>query len=918
MRIAGRSAELAVIGDFLVDATRRPAHLVITGEAGIGKSALLTAAVESANSSGFTILNCRCADTETALGYAALTDLMAPVADDLSARLPAPQRQALDIALVRVEPGEEMIERHSVGRAVLAGLQHLAQRAPVLLVVDEVQWLDSDTAQVLGFALRRLEIERVAFVGTLRSGTRPPGEIEDVLRRAQRMNVGPMSPAELESMLAKAVVPPPPRGLLRRVHDLSGGNPLYALELCRTVAASGPIPDEAVPPSLQDLLRERLAALPQLDQDVLAAAALIAAPTRPAVAAAVAKRQRTVDAAIDAALTADLLYEDAGRLIFTHPLLAIAATSSTPHNVRRQINHRLAAVAQDSEERARHLALAVTEPDEDVAVAIEVGARRARSRAAPDVAAELGDAAVRLTPSHLSDALTRRRVEAAYHHVAAGAVDAGLVRMTAALRGVGPDADRTDLLWRCAMLYFLSGDVKTCIEHLDRALAESIDSDVQAMIRRRLASMLTWASRFREARDTAAAALHDADVLDVREELSLEATLSMAAYMLGETIDASAITRLEQLSERCGIASAQENWIVRTTPLVMAVRGADSVRRVIEPVYRRAVEEADDLGTAWSGGRWAEVEIAAGRWPHAAELADASLRAAQRAASPAAMLFALEATATVSVHRGDIDGARAAAKRLLDPGERLPALWRNASAHAVLGFAALSMNDCETALAEFSLVEAGLDALEVAAPRVPFLRWHYAQACFEAGDLSGAEKAAQRLADYGVRADDPLVLATSARVRGLLNGARGDVDAACVQMEAALHHHDRLSWPFELGLTELAYGQVLRRARRNKAAREHLTSAQTIFNGLGASLWSAQVEVELGRIGGRTARAGTLTNQEARVAELAVQGLTNREIAERLFVSTKTVATHLSNAYAKLAVRSRTELARRLGDLGRA
>lgn len=907
MALVGRVAERIEIDRFLADAAHERATLLFEGEAGIGKSALFDAVLARAEQ--FIVLSCRCAEPESTLGYAGLADLIGTELEPAIERLPPPQRRALEVALLRADPGDETVERQTVGRAALTLLHDLTRVRPVLVAVDDLQWLDRDSSDVLTFALRRLDSAPIGLVATVRVGESTT-QLAALAPDARHVRVDPMSGDDLESLLASRLSVAPTRGLFRRVLELSGGNPLYALELCR--AADPATCEPALPSSLESLLRDRLEALPQSAREVLAAIALLGSPRRPLVAAALDRDVQATDGAIDVALDDGVVIERDGRLRFVHPLFAAAAASTVTHGLRRQVNRRLADLATDVEDRARHLALATSEPDEDVASGVEAGAQRARARAAPDVAGELADAAVRLTPPALAASVRRRTVDAAYHHVASGALAVGLARMRAALGTATSPNERADVLWRCAMLQFLAGDLDQCIAGLEDALVTTDDPVQRTMISRRLASMSVWLGRFHSAHTLATRALEDNPEPELHEQIGLLSVREMTSYVLGDGITDGVIEQLEGLTATTGTPGAQEHWLTRCVPIVLQLRGPDRVRDMLAPLYAASTEAVDDLGVAWVGGKWTEVELAAGRWDHATEVAEAALRAGQRSGSPPALLFGLEATALTAVLRGEHERARETADALIRHAKGEPVLWRDGTGHVVFGFLALSTGDSAVACDEFARAEDALAHLEVRALRIPFLRWYQAQALVEDGQLDAAEVAAGRLAQVGATFDDPLILAAASRVRGAVYSARGEHDAAQNAMETALRENDRLAWPFERAMTLFLYGRAQRRGRRNRAARELLESARNQFKVLGAPLWVARANAELARIGGRTPQMGQLTDTEQRVAELAAGGLTNNEIAERLFVSVKTVATHLSNTYAKLAVRSRTELAHRL------
>jgi len=264
--LVGREAERVEIDRFLDQAARERATLVFEGEAGIGKSTLFDAVL--ASGADFTVLTCRCTQSESTLGYAGLADLIGADFGATIERLPAPQRRALEVAMLRSDPGDDVVERQSVGRAVLTLLGDLARARPVLIGIDDLQWLDGDSRDVLAFALRRLETQPIGVVATVRiAQTAAPVDSLVADGEARHVRVESMSAHDLEVLLAGRLPTAPARGMFRRVYELSAGNPFYALELCRRGDSS--TGEFAMPASLQALLRQRLDALS--DADALAA-----------------------------------------------------------------------------------------------------------------------------------------------------------------------------------------------------------------------------------------------------------------------------------------------------------------------------------------------------------------------------------------------------------------------------------------------------------------------------------------------------------------------------------------------------------------------------------------------------------------------------------------------------------------------
>jgi hypothetical protein len=469
-RLVGREPETARLGAFLAGLAGGPSALVVEGEPGIGKTALLEATL--AQAAALCVLRARCAEAESGLAYAGLADLLGHVTETALAALPSPQRRALEVVLGRAEPGQDVVEPQLVGRATLAVLETLATGTPLLVAIDDVQWLDPASTRTLTFVLRRLEAAPVGVVVTRRGLGDPLPLGLDALPegRRERLLVGPLGRDDLELLVEGRLGEPLPRALRRRVAAVTGGNPLYALELVAAQLRAGGFSGDlvALPARLEELLADRLGRLPPEAAEPLAAVAGLAAPTVGLIGAVLGEPAK---AGLDAALDAGVLLVEEGRLRFSHPLLGVAASTRLAPSARRALHVRLAATLTDPEERARHLVLAADGTDAAVAAAVEQGADLARARGAPEVAGELAEAAVRLTPPDRADDVRRRQVAAGYHWVTAGENRRGRAHLAAALAAAPPGSARTELGWRLGMLT-LADDVDGAVEMLETALAQ--------------------------------------------------------------------------------------------------------------------------------------------------------------------------------------------------------------------------------------------------------------------------------------------------------------------------------------------------------------------------------------------------------------------------------------------------------------
>jgi DNA-binding CsgD family transcriptional regulator len=888
--------------------------MTIDGEPGIGKSALFEAAV--AMSSGLRVLRVRCVEAESGLAYAGIADLLGGWTQTVLPALPPPQRRALEIALLRTDSGGDLVEPHAVGRAVLEVLQLLAADVPVLVAIDDVQWLDPASARTLAFVIRRVADRPVSVLVT-RRGTEDPSPlgVDDAFPAScrHRLLVGPMDASDLQMLLNERFPGGFPRGMRSRILAAAVGNPLYATELAGAQVMSDGSTRELLTLSsrLEELLADRLRRLPRVAAEPVAAVAAHAAPTVASVTAALG-----VDAKVGlgCALDARVLHVSEGRLWFSHPLLGVAALQQLAPSARRALHARLAVSAADEEERARHLVLSVDGPDADAAAAAERAADQARARGAPEAAAELAEAAVRLTPpGHVAD-ISRRRVASGYHWVTSGQTSRGRALIAAALDGTPPGPARTELQWRLGMVAFLDGDLDAAVSLLEQALTASAGGPAErAIAARRLAGVYGWQGRLDDARRytglSVAWAEEAGDPQILIEALTCQVWVS---FLAGTDLPAGIGDHIEQLAHTTQRAPLEDPDLFIAMVDLPAGRTELAAER-LERAYRRAAECGDELGLAWASGCLVQAELAAGRWPRARKLAEESLLNARATASPPVLASALLFLALVEAYAGNAGPARAAASELIDIAQRHGLVPLEMEGRTVDGYVAFTCGDARGAHAELSVLLKRRRQMGVRMPGWPNpLIWSELDVLVELGELDQAADLAADLQGRGQELSNPFALATAARGHGMIQAARGDFTGAQAALERSLTEQDRLGWPFERARTLLALGVVLRRGKHKRAARDALDQALAIFDRLGARLWSARTTTELARIGGRAPSAGALTVTERRIAELVADGYTNRQVADRLFLSPKTVAAHLTSTYAKLGVRSRTELSVRL------
>jgi DNA-binding NarL/FixJ family response regulator len=918
--MVGRQSELETIGSFLEDLTRGPASLLIEGEPGIGKTTLWAAGVERARRLAYRVSVAQPAETETQLSFAAVADLIGPVVDEVLPALPPPQRSALEVALLLSDPKAAAPDQRAVAAALLGALRLLSDPGPVVIAIDDVQWLDASSAAVLEFALRRLRDEPVGALLSCRPGgpSIPRRLDERLLDRATRhVELGPLRIGAIHEILLTQLGVTFARPILARIHETSGGNPFYALELARALERRGSLvePGEPlpVPAQLRALVTDRIATLPVGTQEALLVASALSPPTLVLVSTAIGG---DAEATLAPAFKANVAKRDEEKIVFAHPLLAFAAYSQASAKRRRELHRRLAALVTDAEARARHLAIAAEGPDEEIAFALDEGAQRAYSRGALHAAAELCERARRLTPPDRREDIRRRgRTEAEYRILAADSAGARDVLEEIAVDVTG--AERADLLRRLADAYLYGVDWRSSAETYRQALAETGTDDG---LRARCEIGLATASELieisvAETRGHARAAVELAESVGDRsllgEGLAIQA---LSELLLGRG-------RPWELIER---ACALEPW-VETGPVAVRpsqyrahmlglVDDFQSALAGYEEGRRQALESGDELSQAWILARMSQLAGLDGAWADAVTYVDAGEELLVQAGQPMNMAFLLASRALVEGHLGRVDSAREAGEAAFKlSGQTNRTLVRRITSWA-LGHLALSLGQPADAHAYLGPIVAETRAAAIREPGEMRFFPDDIEALIVLGQAKDAESALAFFQECATTTGRVSALAATARCRGTLAAAKGDMEQALEALQESAHGYSNVRLPFERARTLLALGSTMLRAKRKRAARESLGEALAGFERLGAAIWAERTRAELARIGGRPPSDGSLTGTEQRVAELVAEGRTNREVAAALFVSERTVEGHLSRIYSKLGVRSRTGLVRRFAE----
>lgn len=915
--VIGREPELARIVDFLGRVSDGAHLMVLDGAAGIGKSTIWLNALETAVHRSWRVISTRPTEVEASFAFAGLSDVLEATSEGLLRRLPAPQQRALRVALLRDEPDGPIPDHRAVSMGLLNVIRMLGQDGPVLLAVDDIQWLDPASSVALAFAIRRLRDEPIGILVARRVESPSPmplGLGRWAPERVDRILLGPLGPAALRKLLLADLGLALPRPAIRRIHASSGGNPFVALELARTILSSEAVLNvwmEMPTSEVSVLLERRLASLPAVTQDALAVVAALRYPTIDIVTdvEGTATHEWLGPAADDRVLEV----RD-GRIAFTHPLLASAAQTLMSAQRRRDIHQVLATLVKDAEEQARHLALATQTPTEHVASSLEDAARRAYARGAPDVACNLAAEARRLTPGDQPAAARRRSVAEAEYATFACDMPRARAVLEAVLESTPAGAARADILARIGVVATRGGDWRTAPDRWRRALAENHDDDrLRARIEFGLAATLDL---LRE--DVVATIAHLRVAVELAERVGDVATVAEALSLQAKNEQRLTGQMPTALIERALALEPNlpaDRWDLRPTDLLAGMLSwTDELPRALalwEDERRVAADHGFIVALSWILARMIVVEVLVGSWNDALEHADEALEMAVEGGQVANQAVILAGRALVTAHLGDVESTRAIADeavRLSIPSGAAPA--RRTAAWA-LGMLELSLAQPAVAHGHLRPVVDEARMTGIAEPGELAYVPDDVEALIGMGRLAEADSLLAWFEGLAKASNRHGALGAAGRCRGSILAARGEPDEAQLVLEAAVSTLSEVSRPFELARTLLVLGVIQRHAMRKSRARESLEASLAMFEGLGARLWSQRAKAELASIGGRTTTGDALTSTEQRVATLVAEGRTNREVAAALFLTDRTVEGHLTRIYAKLRIRSRSELAHR-------
>jgi DNA-binding CsgD family transcriptional regulator len=902
--LTGRAAECQAL-DRLVAAIQAGISqvLVVHGEAGVGKTALLEYA--AGHAAGCRVERAAGVQSEMELAFAVLHQLCSPMLDHLDA-VPVPQRDALRIAF-GLSAGSPP-DRFLLGLGVLSLLSAVAERQPLLCLIDDAQWLDRASAQVLAFVARRLGAESVGLVFAARV-------VSSELEVMPELALGGLPDTDARALLETVLTGPIDARIRDQLVAETGGNPLALLELPRELTPAelaggfglpGAVPLEG---RIEENFRRRLGALPDQTRALLQLAAADPTGDRALVWRAAARLGISFSAA--AAASDAGLAEFGARVRFRHPLVRSAAYQSGSVRQRQEAHGALAAVtdpATDPDRRAWHRAQAAPGPDEDVAAELELSADRALARGGLAAAAAFLERAATLTPDQSQRA--RRAVAAAHAHVQAGGYDAARTLLAMAQTGPLSDCQQATADLVLAQLAFITSRGSEAPSLLLKAARrlEASDPDLSRATFLDALSAAIFAGRL---------AGPGSSVVEI------------ARFAGAAPSPVRAPRAADLLLE--GLAREYNDGYAAAAPVLRSALAAFGARMSVEEELRWLWLACVAAMRIWDSDQWNV-------------LSSRHVQLARQTGSLSELPLALTSRSCVLVFAGDLSGAASLTDEARAVGE---AIGSSIAPYGALGVAALRGDEAST----LALLKATKDdvARRGEGVGITFVEWAHALQCNGLGQYQDALAAAQCATSYDADPGSmiwPLVELIEAAARSGMTdtaagayrqlAARTTVSGSAWAMglqarsgalvaegdEAELRHSESIArlgqtrMRVDLARAHLLYGEWLRRERRRSDAREQLRTAHGMLEAMGVQAFAERARREL-RATGETMRKRTvaasqqeLTAQESQIAQLARDGLSNPEIGTRLFISAHTVQYHLRKVFAKLGINSRSQLDR--------
>ena len=904
-----RVAESRAVHDLLTRARIGPAGLVVEGEAGIGKSTLMFGAAAEAESRGFRVLSTQGSPAEVTFAYASVADLLREVDSETLTSLPELQRLALERAQIgEVDGGGPATDERTVAVALLSVIERCGTQGPVLLVIDDAQWLDASSRAAIGFAARRLT-GPVGIVLSFRTGDPDSADDRSWLQFRHpeslgRVNMQPLSHRSLHVMIAERLGHALPRPTMSRIYEISGGNPFFAIELALAAADDVAANKVELPGSLAALVRNRLGRADDDAAEILLAAACSAAPTVEMIARATGTSTSNVVEILEPMERSRIVVIDGNRVRFAHPLFATGVYTEAASARRRAMHQTLATIVERPEIRARHLALSATTGDETMLSALDAAADATTAQGAPAVAAELLELAIKLGGD-----IVWRRIRAGELHFRAGSFAAARDHLQTALTEAPPGA------LHCMALMWLGGvnayddDMAGAVEAMSEAVDEVGDNPaLELMCRLRLALALVMTDRLDDALRLIDDAVELSDRLGVPGLQSQARSVWVAAaFFAGRGVDDQNLQTALELEDPYSGATTFFRASAVEAMVHSCMGDLDRARVEMRAVHQQMLDGGTEVDIIWAAAHLAQVEMWSGRYADAARATHEALERAEQLGGKFALVTAWTLECAVAAYTGREDEARRVAQAAVDTSYEIGAAQSAKDPRSTLAFIELSLGNYAAVL---EVLQPDLEAFDGSATEIEGGRHlpDAIEALCAVGRADEVEPLVKALETNGVRYDRPWMLAMSARGRGHMLSARGDLNAAQRAVEQAMTHHQRLPMPFETARTQLLLGQLQRRRRRRQDADASLREALDTFERLGTPLWASRAKAEIARLDSPRGDGKGLTAAEQRTARLAAAGRSNKEIAAELFIAEKTVEMYLSAAYRKLGVRSRAAL----------
>jgi hypothetical protein len=696
--VVSRPSEARAIASFLVSAASEPWALVVQGEPGIGKTTLWGAGVAQALEGGFRVLSARPAEAESVLAYASLADLLGGLDETAWAGLPDPQQLAVNRVLLRTNADELPTDQRAVAAGFLSVIERLSAESPVLVAIDDLQWLDPSSRQILAFAARRLR-GPVAVLATVRTDPdRGDGASWLQLPRPdgiQRIQVPPLSLGALHAVLSARLGRSFSRPTMARIEEVSGGNPFYALELARALDVHATGTEAPLPGSLAELVRTRIGSLRKDVFDILLAASCVAAPTVELVASATGSHPGHVATLLADAESSGIIGVQGNQLRFGHPLLARGVyTDATPAR-RRAMHRRLAGIGTEPEIRARHLALAATSGDPQTLQSLDEAADMARLRGAPAAAAELLDLAIGLGGDNPA-----RRIRLASHYTDAGEPGRARTLLENTIEQLVPGMLRAQALNLLAVVHLFDDSFVEAADLLEGALDEVGDN---LALRVQMTATLSFA--LYNAGQTAASLRRAEDAVRDAERLGIPGLLSLALgmqvtlrFLAGDGLDEPSLHRALELEDRQADTPVAFRPSVQNALLLAWAGQLDNAHREMQGIRRRCIEHGEENELIFVAFHVVLIDIWRGSFTEAALVTEEAMERALQLDGDVPLFVAL----TMRAALGAYAGREAEARR--DAGDALAASQRCGSSRMAewpvtsLGFLEVSLGNHRAAL----------------------------------------------------------------------------------------------------------------------------------------------------------------------------------------------------------------------------